>query len=217
MESNIEFAPNVHSTPVCTGTLDLQRIIEELRREFNELKAAEMDALRQEVAELKEAEEDGERAVEEARVEGSLPDRPFTDLDGFLQFERSLETDAALQNVIRTLGTKVTAQSTKEWVNTSWQLVLSDEVGSRCTWTGIRGKECVRDLRITMAMRRAFVEKFGEDDEFEEKTKAFFRSAQDRAKKKAQYAARQNQVLLIAFVLLSSLAKSSVCRVLGPG
>ncbi|KAL7725007.1 hypothetical protein ACLKA6_001444 [Drosophila palustris] len=173
MESNIEFAPNVHSTPVCTGTLDLQRIIEELRREFNELKAAEMDALRQEVAELKSR--------------------------------------------IRTLGTKVTAQSTKEWVNTSWQLVLSDEVGSRCTWTGIRGKECVRDLRITMAMRRAFVEKFGEDDEFEEKTKAFFRSAQDRAKKKAQYAARQNQVLLIAFVLLSSLAKSSVCRVLGPG
>ncbi|KAL7740520.1 hypothetical protein ACLKA6_012292 [Drosophila palustris] len=76
-----------------------------------------MDALRQEVAELKSrvsaleaarereaeeggergamaareglAEEEGERTVEEARVEGSLPDRPFTDLDDFLQFERS--------------------------------------------------------------------------------------------------------------------------------
>ncbi|KAL7723240.1 hypothetical protein ACLKA6_003005 [Drosophila palustris] len=219
MESNSEFAPNVHSTPVCTGTLDLQKIVDELKREFNVMKAergrerVEMDALRQEVAELKsrvsaleaarerEAEEGGERGAvtareglaEEARVEGSLPDRPFTDLDDFLQFERSLESDAALQNVIRTLGTRITAQSTKEWVNTSWQLVLSDEVGSRCTWTGIRGKECVRDLRITLAMRRAFERKFGNEEEFEEKTKAFFRSAQDRAKKKAQYAARQNQ------------------------
>ncbi|KAL7726184.1 hypothetical protein ACLKA6_001589 [Drosophila palustris] len=141
MESNIEFAPNVHSTPVCTGTLDLQKIVDELKREFNVMKAergrerVEMDALRQEVAELKsrvsaleaarerEAEEGGERGAitareglaEEARVEGSLPDRPFTDLDDFLQFERSLESDDALQNVIRTLGTKITAQSTKEW------------------------------------------------------------------------------------------------------
>ncbi|KAL7726187.1 hypothetical protein ACLKA6_001592 [Drosophila palustris] len=85
MESNIEFAPNVHSTPVCTGTLDLQKIVDELKREFNVMKAergrerVEMDALRQEVAELKsrvsaleaarerEAEEGGERGAITAR------------------------------------------------------------------------------------------------------------------------------------------------------
>ncbi|KAM8712436.1 hypothetical protein ACLKA7_012881 [Drosophila subpalustris] len=187
MESNIEFAPNVHSTPVCTGTPDLQRIVDDLRNEFEEMKAergrerAELDALRQQVAELNSrvatleaaggreaaeggergamaareglAEEEGERTVKEARVEGSLPDRPFTDLNDFLQFERSLETDAALQNVIRTIGTVNTAQSSKEWVANSWHLVLSDDVGSLCSWTGIRDKQCIRDLRTTLAMR----------------------------------------------------------------
>ncbi|KAM8711871.1 hypothetical protein ACLKA7_012386 [Drosophila subpalustris] len=54
---------------------------------------------------------------------------------------------AVLQNVIRTLVRRNSAQCTKEWVNTSWQLVLSDEVGSHCSWT------CVRDLRITLAIR----------------------------------------------------------------
>ncbi|KAM8712435.1 hypothetical protein ACLKA7_012880 [Drosophila subpalustris] len=187
MESNIAININVNSNPVSTETLDLQRIVDDLRNEFEEMKAergretAELDALRQQVAELNSrvatleaaggreaaeggergamaareglAEEEGERTVKEARVEGSLPDRPFTDLNDFLQFERSLETDAALQNVIRTLGTNNTAQSTKEWVNTSWHLVLSDDVGRLCSWTGIRGKQCVRDLRITLAMR----------------------------------------------------------------
>ncbi|KAL7724838.1 hypothetical protein ACLKA6_012824 [Drosophila palustris] len=144
------------------------------------------------------AEEEGERAVEEARVEGSLPDRPFTDLNDFLQFERSLETDAALQNVIRTLGTASTAPSSKEWVANSWHLVLSDDVGSLCSWKGIREKQCIRDLRITLAMRSAFVRKFGREEEFVEKTQLFFRGAQDRVKKKAQYSARRNQVRLAA-------------------
>ncbi|KAM8702405.1 hypothetical protein ACLKA7_007736 [Drosophila subpalustris] len=129
------------------------------------------------------AEEEGERTVEEARVGGSLPDRPFTDLNDFLQFERSLESDDALQNVIRTIGTVNTAQSSKEWVNNSWHLVLSDDVGSLCSWTGIRDKQCIRDLRIALAMRRAFVRKFGREEEFVEKTQLFFRGAQYRVKK----------------------------------
>ncbi|KAL7725014.1 hypothetical protein ACLKA6_001450 [Drosophila palustris] len=134
MEPNIAININVNANPVSTETLDFQRIVDDLIKEFEEMKAergrerAELDALRQLVAELNSrvatleaarereaeeggergtmaareglAEEEGERAVEEARVEGSLPDRPFTDLNDFLQFERSLETDAALQNVL---------------------------------------------------------------------------------------------------------------------
>ncbi|KAL7725487.1 hypothetical protein ACLKA6_001177 [Drosophila palustris] len=218
MEPNIAININVNANPVSTETLDFQRIVEELRREFNEMKAdrgrerVEMDALRQEVAELKsrvsaleaarerepeegrerpamaardrEAEEDGERAVEEARFGGSLPDRPFTDLNDFLQFESSLETDDAFQNVIRTLGTASTAPSSKEWVANSWHLVLSDDVGRLCSWTGIREKQCIRDLRITLAMRSAFVRKFGREEEFVEKTQLFYRGAQDRVKKR---------------------------------
>ncbi|KAM8711870.1 hypothetical protein ACLKA7_012386 [Drosophila subpalustris] len=76
---------------------------------------------------------------------------------------------AVLQNVIRTLVRRNSAQCTKEWVNTSWQLVLSDEVGSHCSWT------CVRDLRITLAIRTAFVRKLGRDEVFMEKTQLFFR------------------------------------------
>ncbi|KAM8711868.1 hypothetical protein ACLKA7_012384 [Drosophila subpalustris] len=45
--------------------------------------------------------------------------------------------------------TETPAQCTKEWVINSWQLVLSDEVGSHCSWTGIRKKQCSRDLRVT--------------------------------------------------------------------
>ncbi|KAM8712437.1 hypothetical protein ACLKA7_012882 [Drosophila subpalustris] len=159
MESNSEFAPNVHSTPVCTGTLDLQRIVEELRREFNDMKAdrererVEMDALRQKVAELNSRVATLEAARGREAEEGRQQ-RPFTDLNDFLQFERSLESDDALQNVIRTIGTVNTAQSSKEWVTNSWHPVLSDDVGSLYSWTGIRDKQCIRDLRITLAMRR---------------------------------------------------------------
>ncbi|KAL7723067.1 hypothetical protein ACLKA6_001077, partial [Drosophila palustris] len=57
----------------------------------------------------------------------------------------------------------------------------------------LREKQCVRDLRITLAMRRAFVRKFGREEEIVEKTQLFFRGAQDEARKKAQYAAMRNQ------------------------
>ncbi|KAM8712434.1 hypothetical protein ACLKA7_012879 [Drosophila subpalustris] len=58
MEPNITININVNSNPVSTGTLDLQKIVDELRRECNVMKAergrerTEMDALRQEGAEL---------------------------------------------------------------------------------------------------------------------------------------------------------------------
>ncbi|KAL7724835.1 hypothetical protein ACLKA6_012821 [Drosophila palustris] len=82
-----------------------------------------------------------------------------------------------------TLGTASTAPSSKEWVANSWHLVLSDDVGRLCSWTGIREKQCIRDLRITLAMRSAFVRKFGREEEFVEKTQLFYRGAQDRVKK----------------------------------
>ncbi|KAL7731520.1 hypothetical protein ACLKA6_011985 [Drosophila palustris] len=171
MESSIEFNSSaggcVHSTPISTEKSERWQLCGQMCHHLQ----SDASALRS--LQLKKLAEETRKRKREAE-EGRLPVRPFAQLEDFLQFDQSLESDAVMQNIC-----------SKEFVNTSWRLLLSDKVANRCSWTGIRKKKCIRDLRITLAIRTAFLRTFDDEEVFIDKTQLFFRCALDRIMKKS--------------------------------
>ncbi|XP_033240782.1 uncharacterized protein [Drosophila pseudoobscura] len=139
---------------------------------------AEMVALRSEIGSIK-AKVCGE--IRKPKV--VLPCQPLTTIDELDHFEHNLQEESFFKNVIAELmmsGEK----AFDKWIRSSWRSIVSDEVARQCSWRGTEEKKCIRGLRITLAIRTGFKERFSlEDADFDRIPQKFFQHDQDRVSK----------------------------------
>ncbi|XP_017139461.1 uncharacterized protein LOC108153872 [Drosophila miranda] len=139
---------------------------------------AEMVALRSEIGSIK-----AKVCGEIRKPKEVLPCQPLTTIQELDHFERKLQEESFFKNVTAELmmsGEK----AFDKWIQSSWRSIVSDEVARQCSWRGTEAKKCIRGLRVTLAIRTGFNERFSlEDADFDRITQKFFQYAQDRVSK----------------------------------
>nr|XP_044250424.1 uncharacterized protein LOC108055181 [Drosophila takahashii] len=138
----------------------------------------EMVALRSEISVIK-AKICGE--LQTPKV--AMPIESFKTVVELDSFEEMLKDEAFFKKLISELmmsGEK----AFDKWIRSSWRSIVSDDLARLYSWRGTEAKKCIRGLRVTLAIRSGFKEKFSlEDADFDRITQKFFQYAQDRISK----------------------------------
>ncbi|XP_017482817.1 PREDICTED: uncharacterized protein LOC108371724 [Rhagoletis zephyria] len=105
---------------------------------------------------------------------------PLVTFEAFEAFEESIKEEQSFKNLVMELVAN-SEKTYDKFIRSSWRLLISDDVARQCSWRGTDTKKCVRGLRITLAIRNAFKQKFAlEDSDFDRVTQKFFQYAQER-------------------------------------
>ncbi|XP_067620519.1 uncharacterized protein [Eurosta solidaginis] len=118
-----------------------------------------------------------------------LPKKPFDSTLDFKNFEDSvLSCDEKYSSLI----CELTTQSGKDavgFIKSCWRRIMTDNVAKNFCWIGKPDKPAIRELRVTSALREAYLRKYKNTsmEEFQRTIIAFFQHANARLQKKGNY------------------------------